>query len=68
MPGLFASLKRLLKTIAAIAENRLELFLVEWQEERLRSFEVLLLAGLVLILSAMVIIAGWVWDRRHPAP
>ena len=33
-PGLFASLKRLLKTVAAIAENRLELLLIEWQEER----------------------------------
>lgn len=54
-PGLFASLKRLLKTVAAIAENRLELLLVEWQEERLRLFEVLLLAGIVLILLLMTL-------------
>jgi uncharacterized membrane protein YqjE len=54
-PGLFASLKRLLKTVAAIAENRLELLLVEWQEERLRFFEVLLLAGIVLILVLMTL-------------
>jgi len=54
-PGLFASLKRLLKTVAAIAENRLELLLTEWQEERLRFFEVLLLVGIVLILALMTL-------------
>jgi uncharacterized membrane protein YqjE len=54
-PGIIASLKRLLKTVAAIAENRLELLLVEWHEERLRLFDVLLLAGLVLILVLMTL-------------
>ena len=34
--GIIASVRRLLKTVAAIAENRIELFLLEWQEERWR--------------------------------
>jgi uncharacterized membrane protein YqjE len=54
-PGIFASLKRLLKTVAAIAENRLELLVTEWHEERLRALEVLLLAGIVLILALMTL-------------
>jgi uncharacterized membrane protein YqjE len=50
-PGFFASLGRLLKTVRAVAQNRLELFLVEWKEERWRFFDTLLLAGVVLILA-----------------
>ena len=57
-PGIFASLKRLLKTVLAIAHNRLELFLLEWQEERWRFFEALLLAGIVLILALMTLMAA----------
>jgi uncharacterized membrane protein YqjE len=49
--GLFASLKGLLRTIVAIARNRVELLLVELQEERWRLFEALLLAGMVLVLA-----------------
>jgi uncharacterized membrane protein YqjE len=51
--GIFASLRRLLKTVLAIAQNRLELLLVELQEERWRFFDALLLAGAVLILATM---------------
>jgi uncharacterized membrane protein YqjE len=54
-PGLFASFKRLLKTVFAIAQNRLELLLVEAQEERARFFELLLLAGIVLVLALMTL-------------
>jgi uncharacterized membrane protein YqjE len=54
-PGLFASLKWLLKTVGAIAENRLELLLIEWQEERWRFFEALLLAGVIFILALMTL-------------
>jgi uncharacterized membrane protein YqjE len=57
-PGIFASLKRLLKTVAAIAGNRLELLLVEWQEERWRFFEALLLAGIVFILALMTLMVA----------
>jgi uncharacterized membrane protein YqjE len=56
-PGIFASLKRLLKTVLAIGQNRLELFLVELQEERWRFFDDLLLAGVVLILMLMTLTA-----------
>ena len=53
--GMFASLRRLLKTASAIAQNRLELFLVELQEERLQFFDSLLLLGVVLILTGMTL-------------
>jgi uncharacterized membrane protein YqjE len=54
--GMFASLRRLLKTASAIAINRLELFLVELQAERLQLFDTLLLLGVVLILVAMTLL------------
>jgi uncharacterized membrane protein YqjE len=57
-PGIFASLKRLLRTVLAIAQNRLELFLVELQEEWWRFFDTLLLAGVVLILLLMTLMVA----------
>jgi uncharacterized membrane protein YqjE len=57
-PGIFASLQRLLRTVLAIAQNRLELFLVECQEERWRLFDALLLAGVVLILALMTLLVA----------
>jgi len=57
-PGIFVSLGRLLKTFLAVAQNRLELFLVEWQEERWRIFDALLLAGVVLIMALMTLMAA----------
>ena len=56
--GVFASLGRLLKTVLAIAQNRLELFLVECQEERWRFFDALLMAGVALILALMTLMAA----------
>ena len=53
--GIFASLRRVLETVLAIAQNRLELLLVELQQERWRFFDALLLAGAVLILAAMTL-------------
>ena len=53
--GIFASLRGLLKTVLAIAQNRLELLLVEMQQERWRFFDALLLAGTFLILLAMTL-------------
>jgi uncharacterized membrane protein YqjE len=58
--GVFASLRRLLKTILAIAHNRLELWLVELQEERWRLFDALLLAGVVVILAMMTLLVATV--------
>ncbi len=48
-------LSRLLKAVLAIGQNRLELLLVELQQERWRFFDALLLAGVVLILAAMTL-------------
>jgi uncharacterized membrane protein YqjE len=53
--GVFASIRRLFKIIGAIGSNRVELLLVEWQEERLRLMQTLLLAGIVLILALMTL-------------
>ena len=50
-PGIVDSLKRLLGTALALAQNRLELLLVELKEERIKAFEVLMLAGMVLLLA-----------------
>jgi uncharacterized membrane protein YqjE len=57
-PGFFKSLRRLLKTVLAIAINRFELILVEVREERWRFFNALLLAGIVLILALMTLMAA----------
>jgi uncharacterized membrane protein YqjE len=56
--GIFASLGRLLKTVLAIAQNRLELLLVEVREERWRFFDALLMAGIVLIMATMTLMAA----------
>jgi len=58
--GIFASLGRLLKTILSVAQNRLELLLVELREERWRFFDALLLTGLVLILASMTLLVATV--------
>ncbi len=54
-PGVFGSLRRLLQTLLAVAQNRLELLLVEAQEERLQFYETLLLAGTVIVLGAITL-------------
>jgi uncharacterized membrane protein YqjE len=53
--GLLPTLRRISKTLLDVAENRVELFLVEWREERLRLMELLLLllAGTVCALMAL---------------
>ena len=54
--GVFASLRRLLRTVVAIAHNRLELLLVELDEARWRFLGALLLAGVVLMLAFMTLL------------
>ena len=54
--GIFASVRALVRTLIRIGHNRLELLLVEWQEERWRLFEALLLVGLVLIFALMALL------------
>jgi len=57
-PGLFATLKRMGRTVLAMAENRLELVLVELQEERVRMFSALLLVVVAGILVLMGLVVG----------
>ena len=54
--GVFASFRRLLKTVLAIAQNRLELLLVELNEARWQFLGALLLAGVVLILALLTLL------------
>src|SRR2546422_10714987 len=52
-PGLFSSVKRLLNTALAGVENRIELFLVELREARVRVFDVVLLGCAAAVLGFM---------------
>jgi uncharacterized membrane protein YqjE len=54
--GLFRIVPRLLRTLREAAANRLELFLVECQEERLRLMEALLLAATVLVCATLALV------------
>ena len=65
--GVFASLRRLLKTVVAIAQNRLELLLVEMQEERWRFFDALLLTGAVRVALGQLSRSTQVRLRVPPA-
>jgi uncharacterized membrane protein YqjE len=56
--GVFASVGRILKTLVATGHNRLELVLVELEEERWRFFNTLLLAGMFLVLAAMTLMVA----------
>ena len=53
--GLFATGKRILGTLHSLVQTRLELFLVELQEERLRLFDALLLMGACFVCALMAL-------------
>jgi len=57
-PGLFQSLKRLGRTALGIAENRLELLLVELEAERWRAVHALLMVASVAVLALMTLVTG----------
>jgi len=70
-PGLFRSARRVLSTTLAVAENRLELFLVELREERFRILNALLLVGalvavgfLALIMVTLTLVVAF-WDTAR---
>jgi uncharacterized membrane protein YqjE len=69
--GLFATFKRILATFRDILENRIELFLTELEEERIRLFDALLLAlvGVVCALMALIVATFIVvvvfWDTHR---
>jgi len=56
--GLLPTLLRMLKTLGGVVENRVELLIVEYREERLRVVEVLclLMIGTVCALIALLLI------------
>jgi len=53
--GLLETLRQMGVTILAILQNRLELLLVELEEERLRLFNALLLAAAIIALGFMTL-------------
>jgi uncharacterized membrane protein YqjE len=55
-PGVLGSLRRLLRTILRIAENRLDLLLVELHEARWQFIYSVLVMGLALILALMTLL------------
>jgi len=67
-PGLVEILRRLAATILAIFQNRLELLAVEWQEERVRLLNALLLTAAIVALGFFTLalaasgLALVVWD------
>lgn len=54
-PGVWASLKLILDTLLATAQNRIELFAVELQEEKCRLIELLLCAAATVICGLMTL-------------
>src|SRR5439155_1804271 len=70
-PGLFSAVRRLLNTALAGVENRIELFLVELREERLRVCDVLLLGcagamlGFMALLTVTVTLVVIFWDSAR---
>ena len=72
-PGLFASVRQLLATALEMAQVRLALFSTELEQEKLRIFQALLLAGAGMWLLAMgtVLVCGFVlmlfWDSYRLA-
>ena len=56
--GVFNSLRRMVRTIAATLHNRVELLVVELQEEGIRFIGALLLVGFTLLLSGLALIMG----------
>lgn len=53
--GLLASGKRILRILCDLTQNRMELFLVELREERIRQFDALLLVAVFLVCALMTL-------------
>jgi len=69
--GIWAAVTRMVKTLRDAAENRIELFLVEWQEERLRLLDALwlMMVGTICALMALLMITLAIvvifWDTHR---
>ena len=55
--GILATITRMLKTLRDVVENRVELFVVEWREERLQLLEALLLLMIGTVCALMALLA-----------
>jgi len=53
--GLLATGKRILRSVGDLAQNRMELFLVELKEERIRLFDALLLVAVCVVCGLMTL-------------
>lgn len=69
--GVLSAATRLLKTLHDIVQNRIELFLVELKEERVRLFDALLLAAagivcalMTLVMATLVVLVVF-WDTHR---
>jgi|SRR5579859_2222583 len=56
VPGILAQVGRLARSGAGALQNRIELFAVEWEEERLRLMQALLWAASLVLLGALAIL------------
>ena len=54
--GLWSAVSRLFKTMQNVAANRLEIFLLELKEGRLRLFDALLLAAVGIVFGLMTLV------------
>ncbi|TCV90613.1 phage holin family protein [Sulfurirhabdus autotrophica] len=69
--GLMASLKRLVHTLLAIGQTRLELLSNEWEEERFRISKMFIFGGFTLfffglsVLLATVFVVVLFWDTHR---
>lgn len=54
--GMFSTVARLFQRLRDTVENRLELFLVELKEERIRLFDALLLLAVAVVCALMTLI------------
>jgi uncharacterized membrane protein YqjE len=69
--GILSTVTRLFQTLRGVAENRLELFLVELKEERSKLFAALLLLAVLVVcafmtlvmLTLLVVVAFWETHR-----
>jgi len=54
--GLWASATRLLHTLIQVVETRVELFALEWREQRIRLVEVLILTSVAVFLGGLSLV------------
>ena len=72
-PGVVASLRSLITNAIGIVQTRLELFANEFEEERVRTLQLMLLAAIALFCAAvgLLLLTAWVvvalWDQYRLA-